>query len=265
VAAHDELIAALYDGELESLDGARLATNRWVDEPEWNHAGALDLPADRLDRTLARIAERLAGKGRPAAVVVDPFSRPPESAALLLARGWSEVFRHSGLLLPAGHRVPKVEWPRGAEVEEIAVGVRTDGGPRSSPAMRAFTAVFRAAFEETAGGALSPGYEAAFAAALVQPRPEVAVVHTLVRIDGEPAAVGSRATIAGVAGLYNLGVAPPFRRLGLGGAVTLHRAAAARAAGADVVYLLTEDPQVEAAQLRRGFVKRFELLGLREP
>jgi hypothetical protein len=47
--------------------------------------------------------------------------------------------------------------------------------------------------------------------------------------------------------------------------VTLHRVAEARAAGAEVVYLLTEDPRVERSQMRRGFVPGFELVGWTPP
>ncbi len=131
--------------------------------------------------------------------------------------------------------------------------------------LEAFSKIFHESFLETADGDLSPAYGQAFAAALTRPLSDVEVVHLLVRIGGEPAAVGSWALRKGVAGLYNLGVAPRFRRLGLGRAITLHRVAATRAAGAEVVYLLTEDPAVEASQLGRGFLKAFELVGLTGP
>jgi hypothetical protein len=46
--------------------------------------------------------------------------------------------------------------------------------------------------------------------------------------------------------------------------MTLHRVAEARSAGAEVVYLLVEDPRVEASQRKRGFVPGFEMVGWTE-
>ncbi len=59
----------------------------------------------------------------------------------------------------------------------------------------------------------------------------------------------------GVAGGFNLGVLPAHRGRGIGGALTMTRLADARRAGCELVYLLTEDPAVEASQVRRGHVK----------
>ncbi|MCM2269966.1 MAG: GNAT family N-acetyltransferase [Thermoanaerobaculia bacterium] len=268
VAAHDRLITALYGGELAAIAGARLTHNPWIGEPEWNHAGGVALAdgADgsrRLDDLLDEVATYFGERGRLPAIVLDPFSAPADLDRELDGRGWSEAFRHAGLIYPAGAAVAEVAWPSGAAVVEAA-SPPAAAGPASRPefpGMEVFAAVFEASFAETAGGDLSSGYREAFPAAMARQLPGVDVVHTLVTLDGEPAAVGSRALADGVAGLYNLGVAPRFRRFGLGGAITLHRVAAARAAGADVVYLLTEDPRVEASQRRRGFVPAFELVG----
>jgi len=267
VAAHDRLITALYGGDLAEVAGARLTWNRWIDEPEWNHAGGVALAGDAtagaaLDRLLADVAAFYRERDRRPAVVVDPLCRPAGLDAALAVRGWQEAFRHAGLIYPRARPAAPVTWPEGASVAETGSPSSTAtgaSGPR--PSMEVFARVFAASFAETAGGDLSLGYREAFPAAMARPMAGVEVVHTLVTVDGEPAAVGSRATAAGVAGLYNLGVDPRFRRLGLGGAITRHRVAAARAAGAEVVYLLTEDPRVEAAQLRRGFVRAFELVG----
>jgi ribosomal protein S18 acetylase RimI-like enzyme len=270
VDAHDRLIAALYAGELIEIDGARLTHNRFIEELEWNHAGRVALPEDddeAIDRLLADVSDFFAARRRTPSVLLDPFTYPPDFAAELSARGWSEAYRHAGLIFPAREAVAEIAWPASAAIAE---STRSAAGAASEaavafPSMKVFASVFEASFAETADGDLSAGYFDAFPAAMARPAAGVEAVHTLVTIDGEPAAVGSRALADGVAGLYNLGVAPRFRRHGLGGAITLHRVREARAAGAEVVYLLTEDPRVEAAQLRRGFVKAFELAGWRGP
>jgi hypothetical protein len=86
--AHDELVTALYGGELEQLDGARLLYNRHIEEPEWSHAGALAV--DEAARP-----ERLASSGvlppaAPRGVVTDPWTAPaslPGSSRAAADRG----------------------------------------------------------------------------------------------------------------------------------------------------------------------------------
>ena len=269
VEAHGPFVAALYGGELEERDGFYLARNRWVDEPEWNHAGRLRLrDDDALAATIEAARRDLAAAGRSLTLVADPFQLPGDLEAQLKDRGWTESFRHSGLIWPGnGLSSREVGWPAAVAFEEIQSVAGAERGLQTGAllSMEAFVSVFEESFAEVAAGHLSHGYRSAFPASL---RPRVGgvdVIHTLVRVEGEPAAIGSRAIGFGVAGLYNLGVAPRFRRLGLGGAITLHRIAAAQAGGAEVVYLLTEDPRVEASQLRRGFVKAFDLTGMEAP
>ncbi len=268
VEAHGPFVAALYGGEIDEREGYYLARNRHVDEPEWNHAGRLRLADGELAGLIESVRRELAAAGRRPTLVADPFQRPEDLEERLLAQGWEETFRHSGLVWP-GEELPSkgVSWPAGAVVEEIRSGSEHSDPPGhgSYSSMAAFVLVFEEAFQEVADGRLSTGYRAAFPASLGPRVPGVEVIHTLVRIGGEPAAIGSRAIGSGVAGLYNLGVAPRFRRLGLGGAITLHRVAAAQEEGAEVVYLLTEDPRVELSQIRRGFVKSFELTGFTAP
>lgn len=266
VEAHGPFAAALYGGEIEPREDHYLEHNRWVDEPEWNHAGLLRLAAAELDVRLDEIRRDLHAFDRPPALLLDPLSSPADLASRLRARGWIDSFRHSGLIWPQ-ERLPlkEVEWPAGVALEEMRSTPRENPEGSPQPSMEAFVSVFEESFAEVAEGRLSSGYRAAFPASLRARAAGAEVIHTLVRIDGEPAAIGSRALGLGVAGLYNLGVAPRFRRLGLGGALTLHRVAAAQQEGAEVVYLLTEDPRVEAAQIRRGFAKSFELVGLSGP
>jgi ribosomal protein S18 acetylase RimI-like enzyme len=269
VEAHGSFVAALYGGDIEERDGWYLMRNRHVDEPEWNHAGRVRLAdGGALEAMLATARAALRAAGRSLTVVADPCQVPADLDAMLRADGWEEAFRHSGLIWPAGNLpAGSFAWPEAARVTELAsrAGTAAPIERESLSSLEAFVSVFEEAFAEVAEGHLSRGYRTAFPASLEPRVAGVEVVHTLVRVEGEPAAIGSRALGGGVAGLYNLGVAPRFRRLGLGGAITLHRVAAAQAAGCDVVYLLTEDLRVEASQRRRGFEKSFELVGLAAP
>jgi ribosomal protein S18 acetylase RimI-like enzyme len=282
--AHDELVAALYGGELETLDGLRLLYNRFLEEAEWSHAGAIETGEAEWPELLVTVRDFFRRRQRQPALVTDPWTAPASLPGLLARDGWTEAFRHRGLLFPNQALLPLFEWPQEATIEELASpapeapsdtepvepipfvleGELAPDERRSFPAMDAFVSVFLAAFTETAPGQSLLGYRRAIPAGFERPRPGVELVHTVVTIDGEPAAVGSRVHHRGVAGLYNLGVAPRFRNRGLGGALTIHRVAEARSAGAELVYLLTEDPRVEEAQKRRGFVPAFELVGWTE-
>lgn len=280
--AHDELVTALYGGELEARDGVRLLYNRYLEEPEWSHAGAIEVEEAAWPDRLALVTDFFRRRQRSPALVTDAWTSPASLPDLLARTGWSVAFRHCGLLFPSQALLPVYDWPQEAAIEELASpmpraedeeeaqvepipfvleGELPPGERRAFPAMDAFVSVFLAAFAETAPDYSFLGYRRAIPAGLERPLPGVELAHTVVSIDGEPAAVGSRVLAGGVAGLYNLGVAPRFRSRGLGAALTFHRVAEARAAGAEVVYLLTEDPRVEAAQRKRGFVTGFELVG----
>ena len=282
--AHDRLVTALYGGELEEAGGLRLLYNRHLEEPEWSHAGAIEIDEAAWPERLAAVRDFFRRRQRPAALVTDAWTSPAWLGERLATEGWSEAFRHRGLIYPSQKLLPPIEWPSGATVEELASLAAVHDDPedpvepvpyalegelsferRALPSMDSFVAVFVAAFAETAPDYNWQGYRRAIPAGFERPVPGIEIVHTVVSIGGEPAAVGSRAIASGVAGLYNLGVAPKFRGRKLGGAVTLHRVAEARAAGAEVVYLLTEEPAVEAAQLARGFVPGFELVGWSPP
>jgi GNAT superfamily N-acetyltransferase len=263
-AAHDRLVTALYDGDWEEAGGVRYLLNRHLAESELSYARPLDGGEADWPAREAAVREYYGRRRRAAAVVSDAWSAPPALAELLGNRGWRPAFAYSGLIFPARRSASPPGWPPAADVVELRCAPAEDAGERAEappPELERFLDVFESAFRETAPEYDFSGYRAAIPAAWRAPRTGVELVHTLVTIRGEPAATGSRALADGVAGLYNLGVAPSFRGLGLGGAVTRYRVATARAAGAEVVYLMTEDPRVEAAQLRRGFLPGFVLSG----
>jgi hypothetical protein len=283
--AHDELVTALYGGELATLDGVRLLYNRYLEEPTWSHAGAIEVGEAEWPQRLAAVRDFFGRRQRRPAIVTDAWTAPASLPDLLESDGWRPAFRHQGLLFPERAIVPACDWPARTTLEELsssdtppppdpdeplepvpfALEGELPGEQRAFPSMAAFVAVFAAAFAERASGTPLAGFHRAILAGFERPRPGVELVHTVVSIDGQPAAIGSRVLCDGVAGLYNLGVAPTFRGRGLGVATTFHRVAAARSEGADTVFVLSDHPRIEAGHLKRGFERGFELVGWQEP
>lgn len=265
-AAHADCVTALYGGVVvDAGGGAQVLFNPHVADPDWNlgtfsldDAHPVIVGDDGAVRTgaLQAIRRELGSRDRLLTVLLD--SRRPEWLGRFPVDAWSEVFRFSGLIYPASRSAPRAEFPRDVNVQEYEAG----DAPSDEIAD-----VFEAAFGTTVTGGLDPGYRAGIAAGLERAARNTTgprLRATVLRIDGQPAAIGFRVQIGAVVGLYNLGVAPPFRGRRLGGAITEHRVERARAEGAEVVFLLTENPRVEASQLERGFVPGFELVGLTE-
>lgn len=257
-AAHVDCVTALYGGvQLEGESGVRMLVNTHVADPDWNLA-FLPVGSEATWSSALEEARRvLSSRGRDLTVMLD--SRRPEALARFESAGWEEAFRFSGLIYPASRATPSVRFPADVEVVEVE-GAATPVDEVAD--------VFEAAFGTAVEEGLDPGYRTGIAAGLEraarggpdQPRLRV----TLLRIDGQAAAIGFRVQVGAVVGLYNLGVAPAFRGRRLGGAVTEWRVERARSEGAEVIFLLTEDGRVEASQLKRGFVPGFELVGVTE-
>lgn len=260
-SAHGDCVTALYGGaSLEVGPHLRVLHNPFVEDPDWN----LGIPSDAAaesdetwSRALRDLRRELSARERRVTVLLD--SRDPSRLQRLSAEDWSEAFRFSGLIFPASRATPEARFPEDIEVLEF------EGA--SAPAEE-IADVFEAAFGTTVSEGLDPGYRAGIAAGLQR----AATVEsggarlraTVLRVDGQAAAIGFRVHLGAVVGLYNLGVAPAFRGRRLGGAITEHRVERARAEGAEVVFLLTENARVEASQLKRGFVPGFELVGFTE-
>lgn len=249
-AAHYRMQAALYQPRRRDVDGASFLWSEDVSEPDWNHAALVRVEPGEVDGLVGRVEKFFPGVRRRPAIAVNPFSRPPDLADRLLERGWRRVFRHSWLFAEA-ETLPGL--PPGVRIEPVS---DADG-------MDTFCALFRAGFEVP--DALAGGIETALRRSFAVPHPGVGVVHYLATVDGEPAGVGSVLSADGAAGLYaglyNLAVPAPFRCRGLGAAITRHRIADARDRGAEIVFLQTEEREVERWQVKNGLTPGFVMEG----
>lgn len=221
-------------------------------EPAWNHAGRIRAGGEELDELLAAAADFYSARGLPAVVATSALSSPADLGVRLAGRGWTPLFRHAWLFAPSALEPPVL--PAGTVIRRATR--RQD--------LEAFATVFCAAF---AGG--DPSFPADSYRAVFTRRPaatrDVEVGHCLALVERRPAACATIVQHGGVAGLYNLGVDPAYRRRGLGGFLTAWRVTEARAAGCDVIYLQTEDPSVERLHQRAGFRLGLELEAFRAP
>ena len=256
-AAHADCVTALYGGaEIGDREHLRILFNPFVVDPDWN-LGVVPTPIpEDWPAALGQLRRELISRNRRPTVLLD--SRDPEALAAFPGESWEEAFRFSGLIYPASRETPTARFPDDVEVVEYE--------PEEAP-VEDIADVFEAAFGTAVEEGLDPGYRNGIAAGLERaarvlggPR----LRSTVVREGGVAAGIGFRVQVGTVVGLYNLGVSPAFRGRRLGGAITEQRVARARAEGAETVFLLTEDPRVEASQIKRGFVPGFELLGLTE-
>lgn len=245
--AHYAGMALLYMPDQSRLPGARLALSRGISDPEWNHAGLVDVAGNEIPALVRTVARALAPRGLPATVAVSPSSQPPDLGLRLGALGLRVCFRHVWHL-----------W------EGVRTSVETDGIERvESPAQfAAFLEVLRSAYSDDPPG---PGFAAAIAASLGARGGDFRVVHHLAIRDGRPAGAATSIFGPGVAGLYNLAVAPPFRGQGLGRLLTRHRVALAQRRRCAQIFLQTERPAVTRWQARHGFRPVHEVVGYAAP
>lgn len=250
-AAHYRIIGALYGCVTEPTEHGLRVRSPYVTDPDWNHVGRIGShegashEGTRVEALMgAAVALGREGDRRPT-LTVSPLTEPPGLADALERRGWEVSYRFAWLVHPGTPPVPEPE----------GVVIREAGPDDVDTWLDLFEAVFMP------GDPAAAGYRAALAASFDAP----SVAHYLATCDGEPAGTASAVTVDGVTGGFNLGVLPDARRRGIGGALTLRRLADARRAGSDRVYLLTEDPAVEASQIRRGHVKAMTTEGWSSP
>lgn len=246
---------ALYSVESVALGQSRARSRalcqRELVEPAWNHAGMIRADKEKdLDAVLDCVTQFYRLRDLPPVVGATGQSRPSDLALRLTQRGWVPVFRHAWLFAPADIGPPALP----TEVSIETVESRDD--------LERFISVFCSSFDDGDPAFTAAAYRGAFRS---RPPGGTAISHCIAWVDGQPAACGSLASADGVAGLYNLGVDPSFRRRGLARAITAWRVSAARASGCDLVYLQTEDAEVERFQLRSGFRLGLELRGFQGP
>ena len=265
--AHYFLQSAAFIGGRRDIPGASLFSSSDIADPEWNHAGLVRLESAQLPAALELARQHYRAIARPAAIMVSPFSQPPDLEALLEHHGFVPAFKHMWHFVDrtavSRGAVPPVELARGIEIRRV----------RDNNAMRDFVDVFARVYSVDLDTGEPEKLPAGYVNALMRsqhPRqPGLDVVHYLARVGPTPAGVATsiHATQGyhrGTSGLYNLAVLPEFRRQGLGAALVRRRAIDALDRGQRTVFLQTERDSVARRLVRHGFIKRFTSIGFME-
>jgi len=254
-AAHYRIVGALYGCRSRLTAHGLWIRSDHVDDPEWNHLGRLESAGEEgrasrgrnrvlptPDEVLDTATERARQAGRRPTVALSSLSRRRELVGALERRGWQPSYRHVWLIAAEAPDARGVDPdpPPGVTIHTVS------GAAMLADFLDVFREVFAAGDAEGAAG-----YRAALEAS-THAGDDTVVVHYLAACDGAPCGIASAVYVDGVAGGFNLGVLPRARGRGVGAALTARRRARARRAGNDLVYLITEDPAVEASQLRRG-------------
>lgn len=255
--AHYSLQSALFLRDRKDLPGASLVSAGKITDPDWNHAGLVDLDPARLSATLASIRNYFHSRGLPAVIAASPFSEPRDLAARLRDRGFVTAFRHAWHFA-APRPVPTVDLAGGFEIRTVT------GEEDMRALVEVFESVYAVDLETGEPDEWPKAYGDALRRSFRTRRPGLDVVHYLATSAGEPAAVATSIHGDGMSGLYNLAVLPRFRRRGLGGALVRRRARDALARGQEAVFLQTERKSVERRLVRHGFAKAFTTVGFVE-
>jgi ribosomal protein S18 acetylase RimI-like enzyme len=251
LAEHEARLQAGAGRELRDLGDAILLLDPQDPEPYWNRLVAPEWPAERgaFDRRLDMAITLFASHGRLAHIWPLPSdNQPPDLAERLQAAGFESVGSDVLMVLadpgPAAARLG-APLPPGFTIE------RVEGlGAGSVRAAAAVADVLADAFDvsQNRRGAI----ELETLAGLEGPALHV----TLVRVDGWPAAVAKRSTLAGSSYLSSIGTRPEVRRRGLGSLVTAVAIREAVEAGSQLTYLKVDAGNEEAQRLYRrlGFM-----------
>jgi GNAT superfamily N-acetyltransferase len=228
---HETRVHAIPFRRVQDLGDAILLHDPSDGEPFWNRVAGIAWPSDpaAFDRRLDEVVTLFATIDRLPHVWPRPIrNEPADLVHRLLAAGFEDAGPGLVMLLDddaalAGAR----DVPHGSGTGAHGVTVERFhevAAPSRAEAAAAVSVVLAESFEvdpERRGS-----IEAETAAWLAHPALHV----TLVRVDGEPAAVAKRATFDGATYLSSIGTRPGFRGRGLGALVT---AAAARDGVAD--------------------------------
>jgi ribosomal protein S18 acetylase RimI-like enzyme len=251
LAEHEARLQVNGGRELRDLGDGFLLLDARDPEPYWNRLVAPDWPADpaTFDRRLDQAITLFAAHDRLAHVWPLPSDNgPPDLVERLHAAGFETVGSDLLMLLvdpePALRRVEQ-PLPPGVDLQRLA-GLSAE----SVRAAAAVADVLVDAFE-VVGERRTPieletlaGFEGS------------ALHVTLLSVDGWPAAVAKRSTLAGASYLSSIGTRPGLREQGFGGLVTAIAVREALAAGSELVYLKVDVANEVAQRLYRrlGFV-----------
>ena len=249
---HEAEVHAIPGRQLRDLGDALLLYDDVDPEPFWNRLEGLRWPSDpaAFDRRLGEAGILFASIGRqPHVWVSPPHDEPTDLAARLAANGFEDMGK--GLLMiardPAQARAALSRPPADGAVLERLSGV---GGHAAGDAAEAIVTVLFDAFG--VGGARRDGIVAETVASLADPR----FTHYVVRQDGEPVAVASRATFDWLSYLSSIGTVDRARGPGFGRLVTATALLDAIDDGSEWVHLgvFADNPPAIALYERLGFV-----------
>ena len=214
-------------------------------EPWFNRVAAVRWPdgASAFDGRLAEIMSLFAGMDRRPHVWTAPaFNTPADLVARLTRFGFRDQGGGYTMLLVRHPPPPLAPMPPGVAVECL------DGGPGVFVPPRAVGEIGRVLAESFAADPEQAGaITAETADAFASPWFHVSVV----RVDGEPVAVGKRYTFDGASYLSSIGTKRGSRGRGYGSLVTRALIRDSLAAGSDFVYLGVHTHNDEAISLYR--------------
>jgi ribosomal protein S18 acetylase RimI-like enzyme len=207
-------------------------------EAAFNSVMYANLAPDRIDAAVAELRALRAEHGVPINWLIGPTSRPLDLADQLVARG----FRHLIDLTALAARLEDVHAdeapPAGVVVEPVA----------DAAVYEEWIAAERRGFEMA--GELADRFGDLRRGMGLGRRP--GLHHFVGRLDGEPVGTATLLLAAGIAGIYDVSVAPEARRRGIGRALTLAALDAARRQGYAWAFL-NASKMGEALYRRIGF------------
>jgi ribosomal protein S18 acetylase RimI-like enzyme len=203
-------------------------------EPFWNRIAGFDWPeaTGAFDRRLAEALALFGGLDRIPHFWPSPgFDTPPDLATRLLANGLEDVGAGMLMILDPDRVGAAVPIPDGGGEQVTLERIHRAVGSDAIDAAEAIAAVVADSF------AIEPDRVGAIVEETLVLLGRDEFHASLIRIDGEPAAIARRTTFAGASYLSSIGTRPRFRGLGLGKFVSDVALRDALAAGSHWTYL----------------------------
>ncbi len=249
---HYSFQLGMYFSGVEDLEEAKLYHSDLIEDAFWNYASQVSATRENLNQLLEKTEKVFHRIQRIPAFYLTPWTNPNELESELKLRGYERQFTDAWVVA-RGIPVPQIDrLPAGLEIIRVQTSTQID----------AFVEVFMRAFgyvsKDVPYGGLSPSYGHALKRSLAGQRPDVTAVHYLALFEGKPVGTGSLLAADGIAGLYNLGVVPEYRKRGLGRILALRRISDAICSGTKVLFFQTEaEGLVEEMYSRLGFRREF--------
>jgi len=249
--AHYRNQVGMYFSGRHEIDGASCFYSDKIEDYYWNYAALVDTSASKLPQLIETIIEFYRAKKRQPAVYVTPWCRPENLADELKKTGFEVQFRDAWMFYQR-ETPPAVQLPPNCRIKRVETANEMEA------IINVFNQAFGGATEDEPYGSLPPSYSEMLRESFKREREDVTVIHYLATVGETPAGLGTLIYASGYAGLYNIGVAPQFRKQGIGAAISAKRITDALDAGNRIIFLQTEkDSSVEAWQRKLGFETQF--------